>query len=493
MPDFLAYHRALGKRFASEEDGLRLLDRYLLRQPVTTPETITPALLETFLTDRPRQSRGFNTLWSTLRRFCDWLVLHEVLARSPLTMQPRCCPPPRPPFLFDQPQMQRLLAAAAHLREGPHGYDRGPTYQLALAMMYGLGLRVGEVARLCRQDGDLVRQLLVIRDTKFAKTRLVPFGPRLGTRFASYRDGLRLFLQFVSPDTKRAISRLALTDLRAERVRRFLNTLEAERANHVRTCNQRLSALRVFFNYLGTQVPEMLVEAERVGATPMKRVPPPETYFLERDEITARFASLPTPGRWTLRDRTLLLFLYNTGARVQEVADVRMAHLELTPQARVHLHGKGNKWRVCPLWQETVSLLQQLLQPSLPKNHPDRPVFTSQNGQALTRYGIYKIVRRHTAHLEKCGAAPRPYHISPHVFRHSTAVHLLESGAEVNVIRGWLGHVSLETTHRYAEITLQMKAEALQMCEVSLETSEACPGKAMWRDDPSLLKWLQSL
>jgi integrase/recombinase XerD len=309
----------------------------------------------------------------------------------------------------------------------------------------------------------------------------------------SYRDGLRLFLHFVAQDTKRAISRLTLADLSAERVRRFLSTLEAERANHIRTRNQRLSALRVFFNYLGTQVPEMLVEAERVAATPMKRVPPPETCFLERDDMTALFASLPTTGWWALRDRALLLFLYNTGARVQEVADLRVSHLELQSQPRVHLHGKGNKWRVCPLWQETVALLQQLLAQSPSRNNSDHPVFTSHRGQALTRYGIYKLVRRHTAHLEKCGADTMPRRVSPHVFRHSTAVHLLESGVEVNVIRAWLGHVSLETTNRYAEITLRMKAEALQACDVSTETAAACRGKPIWRDDPSLLQWLQSL
>jgi integrase/recombinase XerD len=309
----------------------------------------------------------------------------------------------------------------------------------------------------------------------------------------SYRDGLRLFLQFVAQDTKRAISRLTLADLSAERVRRFLSTLEAERANHIRTRNQRLSALRVFFNYLGTQVPEMLVEAERVAATPMKRVPPPETCFLERDDMTALFASLPTTGWWALRDRALLLFLYNTGARVQEVADLRVSHLELQTQPRAHLHGKGNKWRVCPLWQETVALLQQLLAQSPSRNTADHPVFTSHRGQALTRYGIYKLVRRHTAHLEKCGADTMPRRVSPHVFRHSTAVHLLESGVEVNVIRAWLGHVSLETTNRYAEITLRMKAEALQACDVSTESAAACRGKPIWRDDPSLLQWLQSL
>lgn len=309
----------------------------------------------------------------------------------------------------------------------------------------------------------------------------------------SYRDGLRLFLQFVAQDTKRTMSRLTLADCSAERVRRFLSTLETARANHIRTRNQRLSALRVFFNYLGTQVPEMLIEAERVAATPMKRVPPPETCFLEREDMTALFASLPTTGWWALRDRTLLLFLYNTGARVQEVANLRMSHLELQIQPRVHLHGKGNKWRVCPLWQETVALLKQLLAQPLTGHTPDRPVFTSRRGQALTRYGIYKLVRRHTAHLQKRGADTTPRPISPHVFRHSTAVHLLESGVEVNVIRAWLGHVSLETTNRYAEITLRMKAEALQACDVSPETSAACPGKPIWRDDPSLLHWLQSL
>jgi site-specific recombinase XerD len=183
---FLAHQRALGKRFGSEEDGLRLLDRYLLAQQVTTLDAITPAVVEAFLGSRPRQPRGFNTLVSTLRRFFDWLVLHEVLLQSPLQTPPRRCPPPRRPFLFDRSQAQRLLEAAAHLPDGPHAYRRGATYQLALTLMYGLGLRVGEVARLCRQDVDRQRQLLVIRQTKFAKSRLVPCGPRLMARVAAH-------------------------------------------------------------------------------------------------------------------------------------------------------------------------------------------------------------------------------------------------------------------------------------------------------------------
>jgi site-specific recombinase XerD len=183
---FLAHHRALGKRFETEEAGLRQLERYLLARQVTTLEAITPAVLEAFVTCHPRQPRSVNSLVSTLRRFFDWLVFHEVLGQSPLQVQPRCCPPPRRPFIFDRPQAQRLLETAAHLREGPHAYDRGPTYQLALTLMYALGLRVGEVARLCRQDVDLIRQVLVIRQTKFAKDRLVPFGPRLAARLEAY-------------------------------------------------------------------------------------------------------------------------------------------------------------------------------------------------------------------------------------------------------------------------------------------------------------------
>jgi site-specific recombinase XerD len=183
---FLDHQRALGKRFDTEEAGLRQLERYLLAQQVTTVEAITPGVVEAFVFCRPRQPRSVNSLLSTLRRFFGWLVFHEVLVQSPLLVQPQCCPPPRRPFIFDRPQAQRLLEAAARLREGPHAYDRGPTYQLALTLMYALGLRVGEVARLCRQDVDLVRQWLVIRQTKFAKNRLVPFGPRLAAHLAAY-------------------------------------------------------------------------------------------------------------------------------------------------------------------------------------------------------------------------------------------------------------------------------------------------------------------
>jgi len=307
----------------------------------------------------------------------------------------------------------------------------------------------------------------------------------------SYRDAVRLFLTFVAKDRRRKLTRLVLGDLTAERVTRFLNALETDRGNHIRSRNQRLAALKGFFDYLAAQVPEAWEEAERVMAIPTKRVAPPRTFFLERDELEALFAQIPTTGTLALRDRTLLLFLYNTGARVQEVADLRVSNLELD-RGRVHLHGKGDKWRTCPLWEQTVTLLRELLDTPCHLEQ-DRPVFVSQRGQALTRFGIYKLVRRHTRELTLGEGVSRRPAISPHLFRHTTATHLLEAGVEPNVIRDWLGHVSLETTNRYAEINMAMKEKALEACAPPTHTAGGSPKRAMWRDDPSLLKWLQSL
>jgi site-specific recombinase XerD len=307
----------------------------------------------------------------------------------------------------------------------------------------------------------------------------------------SYADALRLFLQFVSKELAHKITLLSLDDLTADHVCRFLNFLEEARANSVRSRNHRLSALRTFFEFIGRQLPDRLAQAQKVAAIPTKRVQPPEIFFLERDEIESVFASLPSKGCLALRDRALLLFLYNTGARVQEVADLRASNIEFDPHSRVHLHGKGDKWRICPLWNETASLLKRLLDQT--DGTPDRPVFTGRQGRALTRFGLYKIVRRHTQHIVKHASDGHRRSVSPHLWRHSTAVHLLEAGVEVNVIRAWLGHVSLETTNRYAEITIRMKEEALKQCNPPSVVSERFPQKPVWRNDASILKWLQSL
>ena len=165
-------------------------------------------------------------------------------------------------------------------------------------------------------------------------------GLRVGS-IRSYRDTIRLFLCFVSGQRRSSISSVTLDDLTFERVLAFLKHLEQERRNSVRTRNQRRAALNTFFAYVAVRVPEMLAACQQVAAIPVKRTSLPDTHYLEREEVTALFRALPRDSRFALRDRTLLLFLYNTGARVQEAADLRIEHLELEPPAKVRLHGKG--------------------------------------------------------------------------------------------------------------------------------------------------------
>lgn len=309
----------------------------------------------------------------------------------------------------------------------------------------------------------------------------------------SYADAIRLFLQFAAELQERRVTQLRVEDLGADVVTKFLNSLEVKRSNAPQSRNQRLAALRTFFDYLGRRFPERLEQSQRVAAIPRKRAQSPETVFLERDEIETTLAALPAEGRYALRDRALLLFLYNTGARVQEAADLHARDIHSDPTPYVHLHGKGGKWRCCPLWPETSMLLKKLLKEENGETSPSRPVFTGARGLALTRFGIYKIIRRHTKHIVKLRPDGQAKWISPHVWRHSTAVHLLEAGVEVNVIRAWLGHACLETTNRYAEITLRTKRAALAKCSVGGVADERIPRKPVWQTDATLLNWLRSL
>ena len=304
----------------------------------------------------------------------------------------------------------------------------------------------------------------------------------------SYRDTLRLFLQFIAADGRCKITRLRLADLTFEQVVGFMRYLENERGNHVRTRNQRLAALHCLFEYIASRAPEMLAVCQRVASVPMKRVAPAETHFLEEDEVEDLMRHLPRAGRLALRDRALILFLYNTGARVQEAADLRVEHLDLGEHPLVRLHGKGDKWRTCPLWQRTAALLTSLVSSSDPPATPSTAVFAA-HGRPLSRFGIYKIVRRHGADFDDPRTARR---VSPHIFRHTAAVHLTEAGVEVNVIRAWLGHADLSTTNRYAEINTKTKLAALQAVEPH-NVPAGSRTNPIWRSDQSLLNWLASL
>ena len=198
---FLTHKRSLGRRYDTEEKVLRLFDRYLVEQRINALEQINPEVLDAFLASRShRAPRSYNHLLGCVRRFLDWLVLHEHIAASPLEAWPRRSVGARRPFLFDKLQARRLLDTAARLPDTPNARSRGPTYQIVFALLYGLGLRVSEAVRLRRQDLNFEKRLLVIRKTKFGKSRLVPFGPRLGERLQHYINARELRFGFLHHD-----------------------------------------------------------------------------------------------------------------------------------------------------------------------------------------------------------------------------------------------------------------------------------------------------
>ncbi len=201
IEQYLRHKRSVKRKFQTEEGALRLLDRYLVNRQVCGLDAIAPPLIEDFLASRPRsRPRSYNHLLGVIRCFFAWMIVQERLQHSPVRVRPRRTTAHQQPFLFDQVQAKRLLELAAGLPDRAKGPNRGPTYHLMFALMYALGLRVGEVTRLCHKDIDLERQLLVIRKTKFAKDRLVPFGPRVGRRIADYIADKESGLGVLQPD-----------------------------------------------------------------------------------------------------------------------------------------------------------------------------------------------------------------------------------------------------------------------------------------------------
>jgi site-specific recombinase XerD len=306
----------------------------------------------------------------------------------------------------------------------------------------------------------------------------------------SYRDAWKLFLRFTASRLKKPATGLLVTDISEEIVTSFLADLERTRGNSIQTRNHRLAALRNVFAYIASREVLLLDHCRRLVDFPRKRgaaVPP--IRYLEKEQMNAILAAVCRDTAAGRRDYALLLFMYNTGARVQEVADAKVGWLTLLPPYRVELLGKGRKLRTCPLWDSTVTHLRQLLGERGMRPGQDDYVFVNHHGRPLSRSGIADIVQRYASRAEAAVPTLAGLRVTPHTLRHTTAMHLLQSGVEVNVIRSWLGHVSIVTTNRYIEIDLAMKAKALETCAVGpVEVPTAS-----WRSDPDILAWLESL
>ena len=265
----------------------------------------------------------------------------------------------------------------------------------------------------------------------------------------------------------------------------FLDHLETERGNTVRTRNARLAAIHSFMRYAAVRDPASLPITARVLAIPAKRFDRPVLGYLSREQVAAILAA-PDQRTWSgRRDTVLLATAYNTGARVSELTALRVRDVLLDRQTAVHLHGKGRKQRVIPLWKTTAAELRGWLDQI--NSAPDTPVFPNRAGAPLTRSGIRDRLDRAVAAAEQHCPSLHGLHVTPHTLRHSTAMHLLQSGTDLAVIALWLGHESPATTHQYLEADLAANEAVLR------KLTEPAPAPARFQPSDRLLAFLQEL
>lgn len=302
---------------------------------------------------------------------------------------------------------------------------------------------------------------------------------------ACYRDAMMLFLDFASRKLSKAPTSLRLVDIQPDLILAFLDHLEHGRNNAVRSRNLRLTALRAFLKFAGRRDVTSLHVVERALAVPMKRFERRMLGFLTREEM---LAVLGQPGSsWSSqRDHLLLAMLYNTGARVSEIIGVRVIDVVFEGAACVHLQGKGRKQRSVPLWKTTILEIQAWLRLNSTLRG-EAALLPNRAGHAMCRSSIAQRLGLAVVRAAAQQPSILKKQVSPHTLRHTTAMHLLQSGVPFNVIALWLGHESTTTTHRYVEADLAMKQKALARLEAP--DTKMC----RFRAPDSLMRFLQTL
>ena len=302
---------------------------------------------------------------------------------------------------------------------------------------------------------------------------------------ATYRDAFRLLLRFVHETHGVEPAALQIENLDAPIILAFLDHIERQRANCIRSRNARLAAVRSFFRFVQMREPAALAVASRVLAIPVKRTERKLVGYLTRPEIDALLVATDRTNRDGRRDHALLLTLYNSGARVSEIIAVRRGDILLDAPASLKLHGKGRKERAVPLWTKTAQVLRSWFQEL--GDQCGGLAFPSARAHRLSRHGVSFLLGRLAERAVKACPSLGDKQISPHVIRHSTAMHLLQSGVDPAVIALWLGHESVETTHGYVEADLTMMENAMG----KLTPAGSAPARFKAPDD--LLAFLATL
>ena len=305
----------------------------------------------------------------------------------------------------------------------------------------------------------------------------------------SYRDTLTLLIPFVAGKLRRKVDAMEVDHVSADLVKMFLLHLEEGRGCAISTRNQRLAAIHSLARFVALHSPEHIAWCEEICHIPFKKCTQTPAAYLEKAEIDALLRAPNLKSAQGQRDHLLLLFLYNTGARADEAAqvligDLNLAHVPMRDLSWVMLRGKGNKLRHCPLWPQTVNELAAAIQG---RGSTER-VFLNRYGRPITRFGVYDLVTRYVRRAVRGMPSLATKRTSPHTIRRSTATHLLRGGVDINTVRDWLGHVSVDTTNIYARVDLETKAKAIAHCEPET-TREA----KHWSEDKGLVTFLRSL
>jgi integrase/recombinase XerD len=305
---------------------------------------------------------------------------------------------------------------------------------------------------------------------------------------ASYSDCMKLLIEYLCRRRRIRTEAVELPMVDAELVLEFLDSLESERGNGPASRNQRLAAVKAFFHFLSRTVPALMRQNEQIQAIRQKKAdhrPPPSLSTREVDAIQA------VPDTATLvgaRDAALLKMLYNTGARVQELADCLITDLHLDGPASVTVTGKGRKTRVIPLWKETVGIVSHYLRLRERAGFTSARLFINIRGEALTRFGIGRRIARLAQAAAQCPALEGRV-VTPHTYRHTTALHLLEAGNDIAIVRDWLGHADIKTTSLYLEVSVERKRLALE--KLPPPNGGAPPESPQWKQ-PALLQFLSA-
>jgi integrase/recombinase XerD len=306
----------------------------------------------------------------------------------------------------------------------------------------------------------------------------------------AYRDALKLLLRFAAKRLGKDVDALALEDLGVETALAFLDHLERERGNSVATRNARLAALHVFYKHVAARDPASFELCQRVLGVPVKRAPRRAVHYLEREELDAILRRIDRSRPAGRRDYAMLAFAYQTGARVEETVSVRACDLDLDLLPQVRIWGKGRKERIVPLWPGTAALLRAWIEERGIDPRGTSPVFVNLRGRPLTRWGVRYLLGRYARAAATAVPTVASKRIHPHVLRHTTAVHMLDAGADPSAIRDLFGHSSAETTWRYTRVRMERKRKTIEACAPRPDDDAAIP---VWRRDPTLLAQLEAI